>query len=97
MTRNTSISLGDHFTSFADELVRSGRYGSVSEVVRDGLRRIEADERQLTWLREQIAEAVSQYKAGNVHEVNDAFWEKLDREVDEALIRGDLPSPHVCP
>ena len=97
MARNTSVSLRDHFTKFIDDQVESGRYGSASEVIREGLRRIEAEERQLAWLREQIAIGEAQYRAGNVHEVNDEFWKKLDREVDEALMRGDQPSPDVCP
>jgi antitoxin ParD1/3/4 len=97
MARNTSVSLSDHFTKFIDEQVESGRYGSASEVIREGLRRIEAEERQLAWLREQLAIGLADIRAGNVHEVNDAFWEELDREVDEAVMRDDKPSPHVCP
>lgn len=56
MTRNTSISLGDHFASFVDESVRSGRYGSASEVIRAGLRLLEAEEARLTGLRAALDE-----------------------------------------
>lgn len=98
MARNTSVALGDHFTKFIDEQVASGRYATASEVVRNGLRLLEAEERQLALLREKIAIGIAQIQAGQVHEVNDAFWEELDREVDdEALTRGDQPSPHVFP
>jgi antitoxin ParD1/3/4 len=41
MARNTSISLGDHFAGFVDAQVRTGRYGSASDVVRAGLRLLE--------------------------------------------------------
>ncbi len=34
MARNTSISLGEHFTSFIDTQVQAGRYGSATDVVR---------------------------------------------------------------
>ena len=34
MGKNTSISLGNHFEDFIREEVNSGRYGSVSEVIR---------------------------------------------------------------
>lgn len=97
MARNTSVSLGDHFESFVDEQVASGRYGTVSEVVRDALRMLE-DDRKLAWLREQIAVADQQIRNGQVHEVNETFWEELNRDVvDVRLKRGDRPGPHVCP
>ncbi len=45
--RNTSIALSDHWVKFTADLVASGRYGSISEVVREGLRLVEARQRQL--------------------------------------------------
>ena len=38
MAKNTSIALGDHFEHFVGQQVAGGQYGSVSEVVRAGLR-----------------------------------------------------------
>ena len=51
MAKNTSISLGDHFNQFVDERVAQGRYGSVSDVVRAGLRLLEEHETRLEALR----------------------------------------------
>lgn len=51
MAKNTSISLGDHFSHFVDERVAQGRYGSVSDVVRAGLRLLEEHETRLEALR----------------------------------------------
>lgn len=51
MAKNTSISLGDHFSHFVDERVAQGRYGSVSDVVRAGLRLLEEHETKLETLR----------------------------------------------
>lgn len=54
--RNTSVSLGEHFASFIDQQVRSGRYGSASDVVRAGLRLLEEHEAKLASLQTALAE-----------------------------------------
>ncbi|WP_225037403.1 type II toxin-antitoxin system ParD family antitoxin [Winogradskyella sp. SM1960] len=46
MGKNTSISLGNHFEDFIREEVNSGRYGSVSEVIRSALRLLEREEKK---------------------------------------------------
>jgi antitoxin ParD1/3/4 len=51
MNKNTSFSLGDHFADFVESQVAHGRYSSVSEVVRAGLRLLEDQEAQLSALR----------------------------------------------
>ncbi|MCZ8313580.1 type II toxin-antitoxin system ParD family antitoxin [Phreatobacter sp.] len=56
MAKNTSFSLGEHFTSFIDQRVAEGRYGSASEVVRAGLRLLEDHEARLAALRAAVAE-----------------------------------------
>lgn len=44
MARNTSILLGDYFERFINEQIASGKYNSVSEVVRTALRVFEQEE-----------------------------------------------------
>ena len=56
MPRNTSISLGDHFTGFIDQRIASGRYSSASDVVRAGLRLLEEHETRVDALREALIE-----------------------------------------
>jgi antitoxin ParD1/3/4 len=51
MARNTSFSLGDHFSDFVDRQVERGRYGSASEVLRAGLRLLEDHDAKLDALR----------------------------------------------
>jgi len=54
MSKNTSISLGDHFESFISKRVVSGRYHSASEVIRAGLRLLEQEERKIEALESAL-------------------------------------------
>lgn len=54
MPKNTSVSLGDHFTSFIDTQVQAGRYGSASDVVRAGLRLLEEHEARVKALQDAL-------------------------------------------
>lgn len=44
MGKNTSVSIGNYFENFIKEEVKSGRYSSVSEVIRSALRLLETEE-----------------------------------------------------
>jgi antitoxin ParD1/3/4 len=57
MPRNTSVTLGEHFEHFIAEKVAQGRYQSISEAVRAGLRRLEEDEIKLELLRDKLENA----------------------------------------
>jgi antitoxin ParD1/3/4 len=56
MAKNTSITLGNHFDSFISQLIETGRYSSVSEVIRAGLRMLEDNETKLKNLRSLLEE-----------------------------------------
>jgi antitoxin ParD1/3/4 len=56
MSRNTSIALGDRHIAYAHRKIESGEFSSVSEVVRDALRRAEERDARIERLRELIRE-----------------------------------------
>lgn len=56
MSRNTSVSLGDHFAGFIDAQVQAGRYGSASDVVRAALRLLEEHEIKVAALQAALIE-----------------------------------------
>jgi len=63
MGKNTSISLGDHFESFVEASISKGRFHSVSEVIRAGLRLMEEEENRLVLLRNAIREGMESGRA----------------------------------
>ena len=64
----SSYTIGEHYGAFARKLVESGRYASVSEVLRDGLRLMEECEQlreiKLQALKEAIQEGLDSGDAG---------------------------------
>lgn len=81
-----NVSVGKHWEEFIDALVKSGRYGSASEVIRQGLRRVEADEVQLRSLREEIQAAIDEdvwYSADEVVEHLEGKRATTERTLNE--------------
>ncbi|MDX2432637.1 MAG: type II toxin-antitoxin system ParD family antitoxin [Bacteroides sp.] len=56
MGKNTSISIGEHFESFIQNEIATGRYSSASEVVRTALRLLETEEKKIKALRLALEE-----------------------------------------
>lgn len=54
MAKNTSVTLGEHFEQIIDKSIKSGRYSSASEVIREGLRLVDEREKKIRILREAI-------------------------------------------
>ena len=80
MAKNTSISLGDHFDGFIANQIKSGRYGSASEVVRAGLRMLENEEQKLETLRALIQEGIA---SGTVEYSYEGLMKELDDELGQ--------------
>lgn len=54
MAKNTSILLGEYFENFVKEKISTGRYSSVSEVVRTALRLLENEENRYKALIKEL-------------------------------------------
>lgn len=52
------ISVSKHRESMVDQLVQEGRFSSASEVVEEGLRLVEEQQKKLQWLRSTIQKAL---------------------------------------
>ncbi len=63
-----NVSVGERWESFIEAIVKDGRYGSASEVVREGLRLVEEREAKLHALRTHLDEAVAR---GGEHSFDD--------------------------
>lgn len=64
MQRNTSVTLGEHFSYFIKNRIEKGRFDNASEAVRAGLRLLEAEETKLEVLRAKLTEGAAQIDAG---------------------------------
>ena len=58
MSKNTSISLGNHFDKFVQSRINAGRFNNASEVIRAGLRLLEEEESKIIALKQAIQEGI---------------------------------------
>lgn len=56
---STSLTLGPHWEAYIRQEIESGRYGTVSEVVRAGLRELEDRGKRLDALQNQVRQGMS--------------------------------------
>ena len=68
-----NVSIGERWHAFVERVVSEGRYGSASEVVREGLRLVEEREAKLLALRAALDDSI--VRGGEV----------TDAELDAAL------------
>ncbi|MQT11356.1 type II toxin-antitoxin system ParD family antitoxin [Segnochrobactrum spirostomi] len=63
-TQQFSVTLPDEMAQMVKDKVRSGEYASESEVIREGLRALQAQERALDdWLRTEVGAAYDELRA----------------------------------
>lgn len=72
----TSVALTPHFESLTQQLVNSGRYNNISEVIRDGLRllesRVQEESAKLHALRSAVKVGLDDFEDGKFTTLNSA-------------------------
>ena len=64
-----NVSIGERWEGYVEALLKTGRYASASEVIREGLRLVEEREAKLAALRETIDAVIAEYKWYSLEEV----------------------------
>ena len=86
-----TVSLPEEHTAFIDQMVSSGAYASVSEVVRAGIRALqERDAAVERWLREEVAPVYDAMQADpdRALSLDDVFTDIRQRHSDRLAGRG---------
>ena len=91
-----NVNLTPRLEAMVRKKVESGLYNNASEVVREALREMERKD-QFARLRESLVEADEQVARGEFYELTDTLWEEIEREAEEADLRGEPINPDVCP
>jgi antitoxin ParD1/3/4 len=89
-----NIYFGEHFDKFVRDQIATGRYANASEVVRDGVRRLE-DDLKLQELRRLIARAEEDIANGNTSEWTPELKEQIRQQAIEASRQGRPIPDHV--
>ena len=68
-----NVSIGQRWEEFVECIVKDGRYGSASEVVREGLRLVEEREAKLNALRQTLDASIAEGGERSQDDVGDAL------------------------
>lgn len=89
----SSVNLGEQLEAFITEAVKNGRYGSRSEVLREGVRVIQEREKRLARLDAELAQAVEGIETGRTYDADEVFTRlkrkygaMAERELDAQLV-----------
>lgn len=75
-----NVSVGSRWEEFIDAIVKEGRYGSASEVVREGLRLVEEREAALRDLKATIAHALADPRRYSAEEVREHLRQRRSQK-----------------
>ncbi len=77
----SSVNLGEQLEAFITEAVKNGRYGSRSEVLREGVRLVQERENRLEKIKAAVARGIADADAGRVTDAEIVF-ERLIRKYE---------------
>ncbi len=77
-------------------LVASGQYADADDVLTQAVALLESRNIKLEWLRVAIAEGDAQYERGETVLFSEELMDELERESEEAFLRGEQPGPDAC-
>lgn len=78
----TALDLGDHWERYIDDQVRSGRYASADDVVREALKGLQDQDRKLADVLQQLDQGRQQAEDGQF--ADDDFLDRLiEAEVED--------------
>ncbi|HYI47551.1 MAG TPA: type II toxin-antitoxin system ParD family antitoxin [Allosphingosinicella sp.] len=69
----SSVNLGDQLEAFITDAVKNGRYGSRSEVLREGVRLVQEREKRLAKLDAALMKGLADADAGRVTDAEIVF------------------------
>lgn len=75
MAKTTSFALGKHFETFLQRQVKSGRYASASEVVREALRQFAHNEKRRVAWEAEIRKGFEDIARGDVFDADEVMAE----------------------
>ena len=78
-----NVSIGERWQDFVENVVKNGRYGSASEVVREGLRLVEEREAKLQALRDMLNASIAEGGPGTDADL-DALLDTTEAELVKA-------------
>ena len=70
---SSSVDLGKELEKFVARMVKAGRYGSKSELLREGVRLVQDREAKLAALNAALARGIADAEAGRVKPAEEVF------------------------
>jgi antitoxin ParD1/3/4 len=77
--------------------VEGGDYPDAGEVVREAMRLLDAQERQLEELRAKLRSGLDQLDRGEGVPLTSELVEQMRRDAEDRFHRGERPNPDVVP